>query len=109
MEYEVTLTPQAIEQIQEAVFYISHTLFALETAKSWVNFLEKEIASLNTMPLRYPLTEEEPWHTLGIRKMLVKNFLVYYLVDENQRQVFVIALIYGRRDQMSALSNMPLS
>lgn len=33
------------------------------------------------MPSRYHLTEEEPWHTKGIRKMHVKNFPVYYLMS----------------------------
>lgn len=107
MEYAVTLTSQAMEQIQETVSYISHTLLEPETARHWSDFLQKEIASLNFMPSRYPLTEEEPWHSYGIRKMSVRNFLVYYLVDEKQKQVFVTAVIYGRRDQISALFNMP--
>ena len=109
MEYEVTLTSQAMEQIQETVSYIAHILLEPEAASRWGDLLQKEIASLNFMPARYPLTEEEPWHSYGIRKMPVKNFLVYYLVDEEQKRVSVIAIIYGRRDQLAALLHMPPS
>lgn len=55
------------------------------------------------------LTEDEPWHTKGIRKMPVKNFLVYYLVDEEKKVVWITAVIYGRRDQIVALLNMSLN
>lgn len=58
---------------------------------------------MNSMPARFPLTEEEPWHTCGIRKMTVKNFLVYYLIDEEKKVVSVAAVVYGRRDQLAVL------
>jgi toxin ParE1/3/4 len=106
MNYKVTLTPQAIDQIHEIVIYISHTLQEPKIAKHWVDFLYKEISELNFMPSRYPLTDEEPWRTNGIRKMPVKNFLVYYLIDEESETVSVTAVIYGRRDQLAALADM---
>ena len=108
MRYEVKLTAQAIGQIQETVQYISKVLLEPETARKWAGTLEHEIGKLDFMPLRYPLTEEEPWRTRGIRKMPVKNFLVYYLVDEDTKTVWVTAVIYGRRDQIAALLDMPL-
>ena len=109
MRYEVKLTVQAIEQIEEAVQYISKILLEPETARKWADTLQCEIEKLDTMPSRYPLTDEEPWHTKGIRKMPVKNFLVYYLVDEKKKAVWITAVIYGRRDQIAALLDMSLN
>ena len=106
MDYKVTLTPQAIDQIHEIINYISHTLQEPEIAKHWVAFLYKEISGLNFMPSRYPLTDEEPWRTNGIRKMPVKNFLVYYLIDEESKTVSVTAVIYGHCDRLAALADM---
>ena len=106
MRYEVKLTTQAIRQIEETVQYISKILFAPETARKWADTLQREIRKLDSMPSRYPLIEEEPWRTKGIRKMPVKNFLVYYLVDEEKKTVWVTAVIYGRRDQIAALLDM---
>ena len=79
-----------------------------EIARKWADTLQSEIEKLDSMPSRYPLTEEEPWRTKGIRRITVKNFLVYYLVDEEKKTVWVTAVIYGRRDQISALrDDMP--
>ena len=109
MRYEVKLTVQAIGQIEEAVQYISKILLEPETARKWADTLQCEIEKLDTMPSRYPLTDEEPWHTKGIRKMPVKNFLVYYLVDEKKKAVWITAVIYGHRDQIAALLDMSLN
>ena len=109
MRYEVKLTSQAIGQIQETVQYISKILLAPESARKWADTLQREIEKLDSMPSRYPLTEEEPWRTKGIRKMPVKNFLVYYLVDEVKKIVWVTAVIYGRRDQIATLLDMSMN
>lgn len=73
-------------------------LFTPETARKWVDDLQSKISKLDFMPSRFPLIEGEPWHTNGIHKMPFKNFLIYYLIDENKKAVWIIAVIYGRRE-----------
>ena len=65
MRYQVKLTAQAISQIEETVRYIKKTLSEPEIARKWADTLANEIGKLDIMPSRYPLTEEEPWHTSG--------------------------------------------
>lgn len=40
--------------------------------------------------------------------MTVKNFLVYYIVDEDSKTVWVTTVIYGHRDRIAALTDMSL-
>lgn len=107
MDYKVKLTDHAVAQLQEAVIYISKVLQASTVAKHWAARSKKELASLSTMPARYPLTEEEPWHTEGVHKMSVENFLVYYWIDEEKKIVWITAIVYARRDQLRVLREMP--
>ncbi len=107
MTYKVKITNYAIEQMQEAMTYISKVLREPGIARKWLTKLKQEISDLRTMPQRFPLVDEEPWRTNGIRKMLVDNFIVYYWPDEAGKTVWVAAVIYGRRDQLAALRNMP--
>ena len=58
---------------------------------------------------RVPLTEEEPWHSRGVHKLPVKNYLVYFWVDEETKKVQVFGIIYGRRDQRHQLSNLDMN
>ena len=68
--------------------------------------IRKEIASLQTLPARTALVKTEPWHSYGLRHLIVKNFYVYYRIDESARIVYVLNVIYNRRDQLHALSEM---
>lgn len=107
MTYQVKLTDHAVGQIKEIVGYISRVLLEPEVARRWSDRLKKEMTSLDTMPRRYPLVSEEPWHTEGVRRMPVENFLVYYWVNEETKTVWITAVLYGRQDQISALRHMP--
>lgn len=104
--YTVHITPQAHEQLHELLGYIRFTLQAPDTAVEMLDTLQKEIASLEYFPNQIPLTEEEPWHSQGVHKFPVKNYLVYYVVDEIRKKVQIIAVVYGRRDQKHILSNL---
>lgn len=105
-QYEVKITEPAQRQLQEIIRYIAGDLQEKRTALWMLDTLEKEILSLSTLPNRVALTEEEPWHSAGIRKLSIKNYLVYFWVNEDQKQVQITAVVYGRRDQRNVLQNM---
>ena len=105
-QYEVKITEPAQRQLQEIIRYIAGDLQEKRTALWMLDTLEKEILSLSTLPNRVALTEEEPWHSAGIRKLSVKNYLVYFWVNEDQKQVQITAVVFGRRDQRNVLQNM---
>ena len=105
-EYTVNLTALAESQLSEIVHYIAEKLQSRSTALKMLKTLKYEISSLSHMPNRIPLTDEEPWHSEGIHKMTVKNYLVYFWVNEAEKKVQVTAIIYAGRDQRSQLEMM---
>lgn len=107
-EYEVRVTRQALEQMKEIVHYISNDLMAPDAADNLLDKMKAEITKLSSFPKKHALIYEEPWRTEGVRKIVVKNFLIYYWVDDDNNRVQVIAVIYSRRDQIRQLSNMDM-
>ena len=107
-EYEVKVTRQALEQMREIIHYISYDLMAPLAAENLLNGLKAAITKLEVMPKRYSLIEEEPWRSEGVRKIVVKNFLVYYWIDDERNKVQVTAVIYSKRDQIKQLINMDM-
>ena len=107
-EYKVKITPQASAQMLEIFSYISGTLKEPVAAERLLNELQKSILSLDTMPKRVALVDEEPWRSYGVHKMSVKNFLVYFWVNEELKEVHITAIIYGRRDQLEQLKQMDI-
>lgn len=106
--YKVKITSQAQEQMQEITYYIAHELKAPDAALNLLNTLEHSIASLSQYPQRVALINEEPWHTKGIHRLPVKNFLIYFWIDDENMKVQVTAVIYGKRDRLRQLAQMTM-
>ncbi len=103
MKYNILLTENAKIQLTQLRDYIAETLLEKDTALKYLEVLERAIFSLDEMPMRYPLVESEPHRSIGFRKMLIKNFYIYYSVDNEKGNVMIHAVIYVRRDQYQAL------
>ncbi len=104
--YKVKITEQAEVQLREILCYISNTLKEPDIAMSLFNEIQKNILSLDVMPKRIALIDEEPWRSYGIHRMTVKNFLIYFWVNEDLKEVHITAVIYGKRDQLKLLERI---
>ena len=107
-KYKVKITAQAREQLAEIRSYIAYSLLAPTAAKNTVSAIVKEIKSLDSMPARIKLTSEEPWRSLGIRRMLVKKYYVYFWIDEKSGSIRVTSIVSAARNQREQLENMKL-
>lgn len=85
--YIVKITSQAEEQIQEIIHYITYDLKAPDAAFHLLVALEDSFTSLAHFPQRVALIDEEPWRTRGIHRLPVKNFLVYFWINEGNMRV----------------------
>ena len=105
-EYRIKITSQAREQLREIRRYIEKVLLSPTTAANTLAVIKKEMQALSIMPARIHLTPEQPWHDQGIRRDRVKNYYIYFWIDEEKKIVQIIAVIYARRDQSRQLEQM---
>lgn len=108
-QYSVEITAFAQKQMQEVVRYIAVELQSPEAAFRHLDTLEAAAASLERLPNRIALTEEEPWRSQGVHKMPVKSFLMYFWIDEAAKCVQIMAVIYAKRDQAQQLWNIDMN
>ena len=104
--YKIIITPDAEDDLVELRNYIADVLLARDTARNYIRTIRKEIGTLSEMPATYKPVDDEPWHSRGIRRIMANNFFVYYRIDEDRKQVFVLNVIYARRDQLRMLEQM---
>ena len=107
-DYRIIITPDAIRDLVDLRDYIAYVLLTPETALAYIQTIHLEIGSLAHMPARNRWVDQEPWHSCDVHKIIVKNFYVYYRIDEAAVTVYVLNVIYTRRDQLKALSHMKL-
>lgn len=96
--YNVVYSPEALSDLKDIYAYIAQELMVPDTALNQVNRIRKEIRSLDFMPSRYALVDWEPWKSMGMHKVPVDNFVVFYTVDSDSMTVAIIRIVYGGRD-----------
>ena len=96
--FKVILETTAISDLRGILRYITENLKELATAKRIYRSIKEQIMKLNKMPLRHPLVIDETFAALGLRKMPVENYLVFYVADESQKEVHVLRILYNRRE-----------
>ena len=104
MNWDVKFTDQARRDLRDILDYISYELQEPQVAVNLVRSITKEILSLDQMPMRYRLYEKEPWKSQGLRCFPVKNYLIFYYLDETKSTVYAVRIIYGGRDISRQLS-----
>ena len=101
--YNVVIEPEAQEDLFSIVDYISQILHEPVVAANIYRTIKEHTSLLSDMPKRHKLIGIEPYCTMGVRTLLVKNYTVYYIVDDDQRTVHIIRVLYNRREWQDIL------
>ena len=94
--YRVTYSTDAKEDLKD--IYSDYLYISKKVATDQVKRIREEIRTLNTMPERYSLADFEPLRSRQVRRFSVKNHVVFYFVNNDDRTVTIMRIIYGRRD-----------
>lgn len=103
--FAIAYSPEAMEDLKSIYSYIAYDLKSPDAAKSQLNRIRKAVRSLDYMPLRYSTVDWEPWQSLGIHKIPVGRFLVFYAVNDTKLSVVVIRIVYEGRNLEFILGN----
>ncbi len=106
--YTPIILPEAQEDIRGIVLYIVQELFSPQAALNLQDAFQEEIQKLSYIPKRIKPIDEEPWGSQGVRKIRVKNYYIYFIVDDNEMAVKITAVIYVGRDQEKQVSDRGL-
>ncbi len=97
-EYRVELTRTAQTDILGIVRYIQTELREPRIAGRLYGLLKEQISCLARLPERNPVVDQPKIRELGLRRLLVKNYSVFYLVDNERLLVRVARVMYSGRD-----------
>ena len=95
MKMKIVYTLQAQQDLKNIYEYIAYSLLVPDTARNMSRQIMQSVRSLETMPERNPLYKEEPWHSQGVRFIPVKNYLLFYTVNNETHTVSIARILYG--------------
>ena len=103
MSYRVHITQAAEKDLNHAADYIEFVLKNPQAADQLLGEAEKQINSLSSFPKKYPLAEDKVLALWGVRFLNVNNYLVFYLVSDEEPTVTVVRFLYCKSNWLSVL------
>lgn len=99
-KYDVKLSIEAEKDLQSIIIYIKDKLKEPIIAKKHAHIMKKEIKSLEYFPQRYAIIDNQKIKDLEIRKLIIKNYIAFYRINEEKKLVNVERILYGASDWM---------
>ena len=101
--YEVVMSGKAKDDLKYIITYINATLNEPTIAKKYAQLINERIRTLEYIPQRYMIIEDNEIKHLNIRRLLIKNYIAFYRIDESKRIVRIERILYGASNWMSNL------
>lgn len=95
-QYTVQITDEAIADMEQLYSYIAYNLLSPENAIEQYNRIADKILTLDIIPERNRVMESEPEQSKEIRRMLVDNYSVFYVIKGDR--VIVTDILYSASD-----------
>ena len=102
-EYRVNITDLAKQDITKTAAHITYEFQEPTIAVKTTDAILDAIFTLEEMPDRIGLVKDERLAEKGIRPLYVKNYTVFFRIEESARVVDIVRVLYSRRDWTSLL------
>ena len=98
MPYKVVVTEKAKRYLADIFDYIAYQLHSPGAAKDLFEKIIRAIESLDTFPKRFAVLDFEEKFPDEVRRIMVKNYSVFYTVQEEEKTVVVLGVFYSASD-----------
>jgi len=95
--FQYRFSKKAEADLDEILSYISIELSNSQAASSFLKDLQTVIDSICAIPKIGRIVENEFLPDREVRKPLVGNYILYYLPDTNEKIIYILRILYGRR------------
>ncbi len=102
-KYNLKLSIEAEKDLQNIIMYIKEELKEPYIAEKYMYLMKREIKTLEYNPRRYAIIDNKKIKDLRIRKLIIKNYIAFYRVNDEKNIVTVERILYGASNWMNEL------
>lgn len=103
VHYKILVSETYHRDLKGIIYYISHNFDAPFTASDLLDEIESTVSSLSSMPNRYGLVDDAYLCHKEFRKCLVKNCIIFYKVQEENKTVMVHRILHTKQNLIDIL------
>ena len=101
--FDYTFTKIVELDIDQSYTYIKDTLEAPSAAENLFSELYGKINEILGNPYKRALVQDKYLASLGIRSINIKNYVLYYTIDEKQNLINFLRFLHQLRDRITIL------
>jgi len=102
--YNVVITEAAQRDLLDIFDYIAFELRESDSARRLLSKIRTKVKSLEEFPERNKVISEPKYEAQKIRWCPVENYVIFYQVSELQNHVYIIRVLYKKRNWEHLLS-----
>jgi len=108
--YELVFSKTMEEDIDSCYNYILYNLEAPVAAEKLMEELYVRLNYIKEKPYSRPFVNDEFLSSLGIRSIKVKNYLVFYYVEDSDtiKTINLVGFMYNKRDWINILKEIEI-
>ena len=96
-KYKIQFSKDARKDLIDNYSYIKYNLQEITIAKKFIVKIREEINKLKNNPTIYAVIKDEIIKKRKIRKIKVNNYIVFYKVEEKNKIVEIVRIMYARK------------
>jgi toxin ParE1/3/4 len=101
--YRVKFTSKANDDLDGIYQYIAGHLLAHQAAADLMDEIETSIMRLKDFPYSGSPVTDDFLKSRNYRKLIVSNYIVFHLIDEVEKQVVIMRVLYGAQQYENLL------
>jgi plasmid stabilization system protein ParE len=101
--YRLKISNLYKEDTSSSYNYIKNKLEAPVAATNLKKEIKEKLNKIKENPYIRPLVQDKYLASLGYRLINVKNHMVFYIIDEDDKHLKIIRFLYNKRNWMNIL------
>ena len=101
--YKLRFSKLFKRDVDSSYNYIKNKLEAPMAANNLINEIIESLNRIKENPNIRPLVQEKYLASLGYRLINVKNYAIFYIIDNDNKQIKIIRFLYNKRNWINIL------
>lgn len=103
MRYKIQISWDAELDLEAIGDYIAYELLNPKAAVDTLKGIRRTINSLKKHPGRYSFDDDEILRFYGVRRIIYRNYKIYYIVDNTVYKVYIVRILHHLTDNCNWL------
>ncbi len=102
-KYKIQLSIKAKNDYKKIINYIKNELLEPSIANKYTELINNAIQTLEYSPQKYSIIDDDAIKKIEFRKLVIKNYMVFYKINEKEKIVEVYRILYGASNWIKRL------